>query len=138
MSTSRFVAGVENIYGQFDSNSGNIDAGDAVKLTGTKQVDEVDTGGEVAIGVAMYSTSSSGEAVAVALNGAVVRVNAASGVSAGDRLAAEGTNNGRLTSIDTTSGSTDAIVGQALTPGGTPNSNECIALLTGMGAEVNR
>lgn len=137
MSTDRWVSGVKNIYGEFDANSGNIDAGDAVKITSERTVDEVDTSGEPAVGVAMYGVSS-GEAVAVALVGAVVRVNAESGVSAGDRVTPSGTNNGRVDTISTASGSTDAVLGIAITAGGTPNSNECIMLITGVGGEVNR
>lgn len=133
MTDSRFVSGVENLYGQCHAN-GSISAGDAVKLDGEKSVVVVDTSGEDWLGVAMYSASS-GEAVAVALVGAVVRVNCnGSSVSAGDLLTPEGATNGRLDTAGTTGDTQGAI---AITAGGTPNSNECIAVITGPSGEQN-
>ncbi len=138
MSTDRFVSGVENIYGQFSANSTNIAAGEAVKLTAAQTVDETDTGGETAVGVALYTPAASGDPVAVAMVGAVVRAAVESGVSAGDLLTPSASTNGHLDTVSTATGGTDRVLGIALTAAGTPNAGEAIVLITGPGGEVNR
>lgn len=124
-----FVGGLENIDAQLDAN-GSISQSDQVELTGDNQVEAPSSDGVAGYGVAMYDAES-GDAVAVATEGAKVVVNATS-VSAGDFVTSNGSS-GSAGQVTTADGSGDEILGKALT--GDANGT-CQVLIT-LGGEVN-
>lgn len=129
-STDRFVGGLENMSSEFIAN-GTVNAGDAVKLTGNNDCEQVDTDGEGFIGVAMTDAADN-EAVTVAMVGAMVRVNADNTLSAGDLVTSHGgTSAGRVNTGDATG---DVISGYAVIGG---SSNEAVIMITGPGGDAN-
>lgn len=129
-STDRFVGGLENMSSEFIAD-GSINAGDAVKLSGNNDCTQSDTDGEGFLGVAMHDASD-GEAVTVAMVGAMVRVNADNTLSAGDLVTSHGgTSAGRVNTGDATG---DVISGYAVIGG---SSNEAVVLITGPGGDNN-
>ena len=127
-STDRFVGGLEHFSSEYFANE-TINAGDAVKLNGNNRVVQADTEGEAFLGVAMFDAAS-GEAVTIAMVGAMVRVNAANSLSAGNSVTVSGTN-GR---VDNAGTSGDAISGYCIVGG---SSNEAVVLITGPGGDNN-
>jgi predicted lipoprotein len=105
------VEGHENLR-HFEAQ-GSISAGQVVKTdssTSGRTAVVANTSGEQAIGVAIEDASS-GEQLAVAMEGAIVRVSPDDAVTSGNYLAVDaGTDNGEVTPA----ASGDAIVGVAL------------------------
>lgn len=109
-STDRFVGGIENFSSEFVAN-GSINGGDLVELSADNTVQQASTDGADGIGFAMFDAAD-GEAVTVAMTGALVRVNTATGVSAGDLVTSNGgTSAGQVATAGTTG---DEVVGKAI------------------------
>lgn len=129
-STDRFVGGLENFSSEFVAD-GSINGGDAVKLSSDNQVTQSDTDGEPAVGIAMYDVAD-GEPVTVALVGAMVRANAATGLAADEPVTSHGgTSAGQVDTGDTTG---DAVFGQCIIG---ESGGEAVILITGLGGDQN-
>lgn len=129
-STDRFVGGLENMSSEFVA-SGTINGGDAVKLSGDNTVTQSDTDGEAFEGIAMYDAAD-GEAVTVALLGAMVRANAATGLAAGESVTSHGGTSAGQVDTGTTTGdvvSATCIIGES--------GGEAVILITGPGGQTN-
>lgn len=128
-STDRFVGGLRNFSSEFTAN-GSINAGDLVELSGDNEVQQAATDGANGIGFAMHDAAD-GEAVTVAMSGAIVRVNSKSGISAGALVTSYGgTTAGQIQTANSTG---DEVVGKAIIGG---SSNESVVEVD-LGGQIN-